>query len=349
MKKIFGFIIFIGIVFSFCSVALAENAEFKILKGDMKPDGTIDAKVLIENNPGISAFVIDMEYDKNKITPISINQSDILKDGTIASNIQQENIDISELNKVTIFGMSLNDIKENGELFVVTFNVVDKAQGETSVTLNYEEKNMCNSTYEEVIPLSDNLPSIDIQTKTLIGIEIISEPVKKEYIEGEELDISGLEVKANYSNGESEVITDYQIRGYDSAQGQKNIEIKYKEFTELFTVTVFQDNEAYLYDVFIDSIDKLDGKFNFNLTIDSKKGYSQNATAIVAIYDKTTNKLISYDTIDILIKNGVQQKVITTDMISSYNYDNSKVKIILWNSKDKMKPLSLTIESDVTK
>ncbi len=53
--------------------------------------------------------------------------------------------------------------------------------------------------------------SITLASKELTGIEIISTPQYK-YIEGvEAIDVSGLTVRADYSNAESEIITDYTV------------------------------------------------------------------------------------------------------------------------------------------
>lgn len=271
-----------------------------------------------------------------------------MKDGEIISNIEQENINLFELDKVTIFGISLNELKEDGELFSVVFNIVNKAEGETHITLNYDEKDICNSKYEEIVPLGENSPSINIQTKTLTGIEIIAEPIKKEYIEGEELNTKGLKVNAKYSNGESEQITDYEILGYDSTQGTKTITVKYKEFTDSFIVTVFSQNENSLCEIYIDSIERLNNTFNLNITIKNEIEYKRNAIIVVAIYNKTNNKLISYELNNLIIENGIQKEQVSTNIVSSYEYINSIVKVFLWSSKNGMKPLSSIAESTIS-
>lgn len=53
--------------------------------------------------------------------------------------------------------------------------------------------------------------SITLASKALTSIDITSQP-KYKYIEGEDtLDLSGLSVTANYSNAESEAVTDYEV------------------------------------------------------------------------------------------------------------------------------------------
>ncbi len=56
--------------------------------------------------------------------------------------------------------------------------------------------------------------TVTVNSKQVESIDIKG-PDKTVYVEGEELDLTGLEVTANYANAESEIVTDYQI-DYDS-------------------------------------------------------------------------------------------------------------------------------------
>lgn len=56
--------------------------------------------------------------------------------------------------------------------------------------------------------------TVTVNSKQVESIDIKG-PDKTVYVEGEELDLTGLEVTANYSNADSELVTDYQI-DYDS-------------------------------------------------------------------------------------------------------------------------------------
>lgn len=70
------------------------------------------------------------------------------------------------------------------------------------------------------------------------SIVITAMPDKMVYHDGEELDESGMVVKAYYSDGSSEVITDYTVSGYTSTPGTKTITVTYDELTTTFTVNV---------------------------------------------------------------------------------------------------------------
>ena len=54
--------------------------------------------------------------------------------------------------------------------------------------------------------------------KELVSIEITKEPNKKIYQVGEKLDITGMEVMARYEDGTTELISGYQVKGFDSSK-----------------------------------------------------------------------------------------------------------------------------------
>ena len=71
-----------------------------------------------------------------------------------------------------------------------------------------------------------------------IGIEVSTPPSKLEYIEGEPLDLSGIEVKEVYNNGDKITITDYSVSGFSGEIGDQTITIMYNGFTTSFVVNV---------------------------------------------------------------------------------------------------------------
>ena len=74
----------------------------------------------------------------------------------------------------------------------------------------------------------------------------ITGPTKTKYIQGEELDLSGLVVTAVYSDG-SEVeiqVDDYTVSGYNSnVVGTQTITVTYEGKTATFSVTVEEDKQ----------------------------------------------------------------------------------------------------------
>ena len=74
---------------------------------------------------------------------------------------------------------------------------------------------------------------------TLEKILVTHAPSKIEYEIGEKLDVSGLKVKAYYSDGSSREVTDYTVGGFSSAfAGNYSVMVSYEGKQDSFTVTV---------------------------------------------------------------------------------------------------------------
>lgn len=83
--------------------------------------------------------------------------------------------------------------------------------------------------------------TFEITVKEPVFMESISVtklPHKTVYSEGEGFDPAGLEVTLHFSDGTTEIITDYTLTGYDATPGDKVMTVTYGQFTTTFTVTV---------------------------------------------------------------------------------------------------------------
>lgn len=68
----------------------------------------------------------------------------------------------------------------------------------------------------------------------------VTPPTKLEYITGEDIDLSGMVVMAVCDTGAAEVVTDYNVSGYNPGNlGQQTITVTYKELTAAFQVSVY--------------------------------------------------------------------------------------------------------------
>ena len=78
------------------------------------------------------------------------------------------------------------------------------------------------------------------------GIEIVSKPDKLNYDLKQELDSTGMVVKAVYNDGTRTAVSDYTLQGFDSkTEGEKTVTVAYNGFTTEFTVTVKHTHEYY--------------------------------------------------------------------------------------------------------
>lgn len=77
----------------------------------------------------------------------------------------------------------------------------------------------------------------------LTSIRIATKPNRLSFVEGEQLDTSGMVVSAFYEDGTSEPLkaSDYTITGYDNTStGKKTLTVSYRGFSDTLTVTVSQ-------------------------------------------------------------------------------------------------------------
>ena len=82
--------------------------------------------------------------------------------------------------------------------------------------------------------------TVTVTSAALESLRIDSLPSKTTYLLNEEFDGTGLEVSAVYSDGETQVITDYAVTGFDStaANGSLKVLVEYGGKTAEFTVKV---------------------------------------------------------------------------------------------------------------
>ena len=133
----------------------AENAESMItVEGFEAAAGEyIDIPISITNNPGIAGFNFTINYDKEKLTPVAIEKSDMLIDGNFASNLE-ETEDGSELDMVTASWSDTDPVTEDGALFNVMFIVSDSVTvGETlPIEISYDAEDICDRYLNSIEP-----------------------------------------------------------------------------------------------------------------------------------------------------------------------------------------------------
>lgn len=103
-----------------------------------------------------------------------------------------------------------------------------------------EDGNAVNVFIDEtmVIPADSEEP---VPTKEVVSIEVTNMPLITEYEEGEELDLTGLEVTATYDDESTKVVTGYTTdpaNGDVLAEGDELVEVTYKEKTTTFPITI---------------------------------------------------------------------------------------------------------------
>lgn len=135
------------------SVSLFELNEAKITVASV--EGTngeyVYVPVTISDNDGIAGFNFAIDYDSEYLTPMSITPGDILLDGEFVSNLS-EDADLTEIETITAYWHSSDDVTVDGTLFVIEFLVNDNVEvgQKIPVTMSYDENGLCDQYLYDV-------------------------------------------------------------------------------------------------------------------------------------------------------------------------------------------------------
>jgi len=126
-------------------------------------------------------------------------------------------------------GMVVTAYYNNGTNKIITdYNIsngTDLKEGQKSITISYEDK--------------QTTQAITVVENSVVKLEIISEPEKKEYKAGHDFETKGLVVKATYKDGTTKEITDYTISdGTNLKNGQTEVTVSYGGQTVKQPITV---------------------------------------------------------------------------------------------------------------
>lgn len=125
-------------------VVSASSPSVYLNSAKASPGDTVQLKVNLVKNPGISGYKFTVKYDESMLTPVKVtNNSEF--DGSITTNLEDSN-----RTGLNIVWHSNDDTTVNGELFTIDFKVSDSAEygDSSSVSLEYGAKDICNTAGE---------------------------------------------------------------------------------------------------------------------------------------------------------------------------------------------------------
>ena len=216
--------------------------KLSYLEGDaFNPAGM---EVVAYYNNGTSEKIINYEISGYNATPgdkvITIRYQD--KTATFKVTVTAKSLTGIQItkqpNKTTYIegtpfdstGMELTLTYNNGATETITTGWQEEydfsSPGQKTVTVTYGGKK--------------TTLTVTVTAKQVTSIAIESKPNKTTYIEGQELDTTGLKLKASYNNGTEETVTgNWKISGYNKNKvGKQTITVTYGGKTTTFTVTV---------------------------------------------------------------------------------------------------------------
>lgn len=178
----------------------------------------------------------DLQQGEQIIT-ISYNDKNVTLKVQVLENTVESIIIVNEPNKKNYYvgenfdksGMTVKAVYKNGTSKMITdYTVIDGEnlrEDQQYVTISYEGKEV-----RQNIEVKNELA-------TLNNITIQTPPTKTRYYAGENFDVTGMVVKANYNDGTSKVISKSEysiINGTNLQEGQQSVTISYggKEATQ---------------------------------------------------------------------------------------------------------------------
>lgn len=146
MKKVLTVLLSVVLILLACvNVGALSSAD--IYGDDIRtaPGTKISMPVYIKNNPGLMGYKIRISYDSSAITPIAVTQGTTLTGGMF------DNSDFSASKAYfDIVWSSSSEVKANGLLFTVDFNVLPSAGGDYLIKISYSKDDTFNEKWEEV-------------------------------------------------------------------------------------------------------------------------------------------------------------------------------------------------------
>lgn len=110
---------------------------------------TLYASVVIDGNPGIAGFVLDLQFDNTKCVVREFTASDIIDYEMITSNIQQSE-DKSAFTNASAMWAVTSDVVSDGVLFTLAFDIIDASAEDFGFNLICGEDAFTNQNLEAV-------------------------------------------------------------------------------------------------------------------------------------------------------------------------------------------------------
>lgn len=148
MKKLVPIVLTIFLLLSVMISAEAAAVKNRVYSDKVYTEkgATVDIPVKIENNTGIMGFAVDVSYDSDVLTPVSIAKSDNLS-GSMNDSIETGTAE-SESFKVVYTGTE--EYKSDGVLFTLKFIVSDSASEDVYISFSYSEEDTFNEEFKDV-------------------------------------------------------------------------------------------------------------------------------------------------------------------------------------------------------
>ena len=141
MKKLISILLSLLIVIvTIIPVSSATEPSFEVGTASGKPGDTIEVKVSINNNPGITAFSLNVKYSSSELTLIDIIDCSLFNESLTHSPLSKTPITLSWYSK------NSQNIKKNGAFAKLKFKIKNGAKT-SALSISYDSDNVFDSNF----------------------------------------------------------------------------------------------------------------------------------------------------------------------------------------------------------
>ena len=143
MRKVLSVLLAV-IMLAVCSVISYEAADeprfqTEIVRGNAGE--TVDVKLNIQNNPGITALSIDVSYSSDDLELISVNNAALFQDAISTGNVSSDPL------RISWYAADSENKVDNGTLAILRFRVRDNAIC-SRINISYNPENVFDNTLQ---------------------------------------------------------------------------------------------------------------------------------------------------------------------------------------------------------
>ena len=131
---------------------VCHAAQLSVQAGDARIYGgqnqrteqTVTVPVCIAGNPGLMGMKLTFFYDATMLQPTGVVRGQILSGGMFSHNM-------AESGKIVIVWSGTADVSQDGELFLLQFDLIDELEKDTNLQMQYSQMDTFNSAWQDVV------------------------------------------------------------------------------------------------------------------------------------------------------------------------------------------------------
>lgn len=140
----------------------SDSPQFSVSSESGNINDTVDVKVLIENNPSITALRISLAYSTTDLELLEINNGGVFEEAITHSQTLSSPITISW------YSQNSQDCNNNGILATLKFRIKENASS-SEISLSYDEDDVFNSSFDNVYFETQNGTVSVLEQSYLLG------------------------------------------------------------------------------------------------------------------------------------------------------------------------------------